>query len=390
MADVNEWRYMDGVHYVYHDGNKPQKIHLSLHSLEPEYPESPIIQDDAGQGAYKEADGKKEKVNREEEILDGKKEKEQDPTKYGSAVQKTLDDAIYNDGTRAPFYILYNDQVPGRAVSTDSYGHAKGVVAFDGKTGLWLVHSVPNFPNSSGEGYGWPESGKKNGQVFFCLTLDTEGTADVVLRQLVMRQVYAYEVEGRDFFPQPDIKLLVEEIFDKKVTLSRSAVIPTLYPDGTTELDTDQLTIPQNKQEENPEQQKKLKQQKKPQKPKQQKKQDIGLHLFAKTQAAGVNMYLWIARHLEIEELYVQTWRQGSGGKMNSYCRNRLHVMNIKMLQFKNLKLRPFKHTQDHSKWAVGRKGGQSSIVCIADTNRVVRKSVLNNVILLPIQTKQS
>jgi hypothetical protein len=42
------------------------------------------------------------------------------------------------------------------------------VVAFDQKTGFWLVHSVPNFPSKVATGeYSYPLTGTKFGQVIF-------------------------------------------------------------------------------------------------------------------------------------------------------------------------------------------------------------------------------
>ena len=44
-----------------------------------------------------------------------------------------------------------------------------GVIQFDKKKGYWLVHSVPRFPfNVTSNTYGYPDSGRNNGQVFMC------------------------------------------------------------------------------------------------------------------------------------------------------------------------------------------------------------------------------
>ena len=44
-----------------------------------------------------------------------------------------------------------------------------GVVNFDKKSGYWLVHSLPRFPNN--ESYAWPPSGRKYGQTFLCISM---------------------------------------------------------------------------------------------------------------------------------------------------------------------------------------------------------------------------
>ena len=87
-----------------------------------------------------------------------------------SAVQHTLKQ-IYSktldieQNQAGLIYVMYNDQFPGQQISTASYGHAKGVTAFGSQTGFWMVHSVPNFPNSLLGGYEWPGNGLNNGQV---------------------------------------------------------------------------------------------------------------------------------------------------------------------------------------------------------------------------------
>ncbi len=45
-----------------------------------------------------------------------------------------------------------------------------GDVCFDDKSGFWLVHSLPRFPNVSSQGYHYPHSGLIYGQTFLCVT----------------------------------------------------------------------------------------------------------------------------------------------------------------------------------------------------------------------------
>ncbi|KAH7972373.1 hypothetical protein HPB52_011513 [Rhipicephalus sanguineus] len=47
-------------------------------------------------------------------------------------------------------YATYNDQPPTGTdgATVDSHGHTKGVILFDEQQGVWLVHSVPDFPGS--------------------------------------------------------------------------------------------------------------------------------------------------------------------------------------------------------------------------------------------------
>lgn len=88
-------------------------------------------------------------------------------------------------------HVLYNDENPesglaAKAASNASslrsadwvkYGHTKGVLAFDGSTGFWLVHSVPRFPQANDWSY--PEDETIYGQSFLCVSLDAGGIEDV-------------------------------------------------------------------------------------------------------------------------------------------------------------------------------------------------------------------
>lgn len=42
--------------------------------------------------------------------------------------------------------IAYNDEPPNQK-GNSKYGHLKGVVVADKRSGFWLVHSVPLYPN---------------------------------------------------------------------------------------------------------------------------------------------------------------------------------------------------------------------------------------------------
>ncbi len=65
---------------------------------------------------------------------------------------------LYNSKENS--YMFYNDQPPNQPFSL-IYGHSKGVLAFQDQTqtGFWLVHSVPHFPPTIEQGYGYPDSG---------------------------------------------------------------------------------------------------------------------------------------------------------------------------------------------------------------------------------------
>nr|XP_046230877.1 deoxyribonuclease-2-alpha-like isoform X2 [Scatophagus argus] len=67
-------------------------------------------------------------------------------------------------------FISYSDQPPGCSAS-DKFGHSKGVLMADKTgTGVWLLHSTPQFPFRRHKDHFWPESGARNAQIFICVT----------------------------------------------------------------------------------------------------------------------------------------------------------------------------------------------------------------------------
>jgi deoxyribonuclease-2 len=94
----------------------------------------------------------------------------------------------------APSYFLYNDE-PDVGRASSSYGHSKGVVAAGGeaRSGLWIVHSTPKFPASSGRAeWYFPESELKFGQTFLCLSLGSAAQLDAVGAQLQLTRPFVY------------------------------------------------------------------------------------------------------------------------------------------------------------------------------------------------------
>lgn len=63
---------------------------------------------------------------------------------------QTLSQAYYDSDlmNQSRILIAYNDEPPNRK-SNPNKGHLKGVVVADDKTGFWLIHSVPLYPNIS-------------------------------------------------------------------------------------------------------------------------------------------------------------------------------------------------------------------------------------------------
>lgn len=102
------------------------------------------------------------------------------------ALNLTLD-ATFENAPETTGWILYNDEMPVDAQRKDSssYGHTKGVLAFDTKTktALWLLHSWPKFTDPDKQHIPTPQYG----QTFLCLSIDM-ATAGRIANQMRLHQ----------------------------------------------------------------------------------------------------------------------------------------------------------------------------------------------------------
>lgn len=64
----------------------------------------------------------------------------------GQTITQAYFKSNQTDGNR--LMIAYNDEPPNQK-GKSKYGHLKGVVVADKRSGFWLIHSVPSYPNIS-------------------------------------------------------------------------------------------------------------------------------------------------------------------------------------------------------------------------------------------------
>lgn len=98
------------------------------------------------------------------------------------ALDRTLDN-VFNKPSATTGWILYNDEKPAGAKGKDasSYGHTKGVIAFDTatKTAFWLLHSWPKYAQPGLKTMPTPEYG----QTFMCISISI-ATASAIAKQM--------------------------------------------------------------------------------------------------------------------------------------------------------------------------------------------------------------
>ncbi|XP_055914847.1 deoxyribonuclease-2-beta [Eupeodes corollae] len=218
--------------------------------------------------------------------------------------------------------IAYNDEVPDGPTDFEN-GHTKGVIATDGIHAIWLVHSVPKFPNI--QKYTYPTTGEHFGQSFLCVTLDASTQMDTVIMQLIFNEpnIYFSRIPDKLSRSYPDLGKVIAKKWRSVAPFQNLAQLRSL--NGTI------------------------------------------FQSFAKGRHSNTELYKdWVAPMLDVD-LMVESWRNGPG-KLPSDCSTKDKVFNIAMIDNHELNF-SFKSTMDHSKWAVS-EIQEDDWICVGDINR--------------------
>ncbi|XP_051231937.1 deoxyribonuclease-2-alpha isoform X1 [Dicentrarchus labrax] len=225
---------------------------------------------------------------------------------------------FYKKQTEGFGYMLYNDQPPIGTASA-SYGHSKGVVMLDKKSGVWLSHSTPKFPQYRTQDF-WPSSGSVNAQTFMCVTYSFDKFNEIGL-QLEYIHAYPYDSAIPTTFPNELRCVAQRSCYPKKEPWTRVKNLTSMN--------------------------------------------GRDFSSFAKYTRFGDDLYSGlIVNHLG-NNLYVKSW-----GKMRdplpSNCSTSIpySVFNVETVKLNG---KNYSDTVDHSKWCVTRDGDWT---CIADMNR--------------------
>jgi len=135
--------------------------------------------------------------------------------------------------------IYWNDEDPA-GNSHNTFGHDKGIIAFDKTGGYWLIHSTPRFPDTTQGKYGgFPSYAVTYGQSFMCITL-TPSTINTVANMLQWARPYVFSsrVVADSIALAPNINALIAGTAIKDPLSSqisfKSAAGQTFYGWGTT------------------------------------------------------------------------------------------------------------------------------------------------------------
>lgn len=225
-------------------------------------------------------------------------------------------------------YVVYNDQSPD-IYNGSRNGHSKGVVMFDKTEGIWLLHSVPKFvENLRGGNYTFPENARENAQIFICVTFPAT-QLDLIAKQLRMQYANVYErgspPEMLQKYPQMD--LLFKDSFIRGSTMKESIVNVTSLA-GTRFLSV------------------------------------------AKRANLEVDIYSSLLADQIMDDLVVQSWRNGAGTKLPNSCTSNYTVIDVDAVKLglDDGRSVVFSTTEDHSKWVVA---VDKSTFCVGSMNRM-------------------
>ena len=190
-----------------------------------------------------------------------------------------------------------------RTRSSSTGAHAKGIIAFYGKSGFWLLHSIPLFPDSN-ESFEYPKRSLNNGQAFFCITLsiDDQITMENLAKHLSMINPNIYSINltktFREKYPMYDEFLLKKKRKSKNRPIELIQTISSANHNSFT--------------------------------------------IFSKDQKFHHDIYAdLIAQHYH-DDFYAQTWRNGAGEILHSECKNGFKIFNIQSIKMYGIFLNCF------------------------------------------------
>ncbi|XP_022649492.1 deoxyribonuclease-2-alpha-like isoform X2 [Varroa jacobsoni] len=224
-------------------------------------------------------------------------------------------------------YIVYNDQPPPGMSNSTSNGHTKGVVIFGARTGLWIVHSVPRFPDKLFTGkYSFPNSARENGQTIICTTfnIDKLNTIAAHLRKQ-NPTMYAASAPAALRSKYKELDLLFNKTFNPEEPFVAIDVLQAI--NGT------------------------------------------AFTAFAKNGRLNKDIYSGVLAPTLETNLFVESWQNGNGGKLFPDLLDKYKVVDVKEIALRvGQKVMRWNSHEDHSKWAIG---NETDWVCIGSINRM-------------------
>jgi len=227
-------------------------------------------------------------------------------------------------------YILYNDEAPYPVKNEDEVikvtnggAHAKGIWAADAKTGFWLIHSVPKFPDLRPPTFTWNAS-TIYAQSFLCISFN-KPEGELVANHL---------------------QYIWPSIWESNVPAALASVYPsfTNLVKGVRQNGAHVLTFKSWK--------------------------NTTFTVFGKDNKWGEDLYEdLVAPNLQVGFQW-QTWRRDNpDNHMGSYCVPKYPFNSLNILSMNFSPAFSFSYTKDHSKWGISQL---KNWVCVGDINRMI------------------
>uniref|UniRef100_A0A0N4ZCJ6 Deoxyribonuclease-2 n=1 Tax=Parastrongyloides trichosuri TaxID=131310 RepID=A0A0N4ZCJ6_PARTI len=236
-------------------------------------------------------------------------------------------------------HFMWNDELPASATPRDmsnrvpfgeihdvQFGHTKGTLFFDETSGVYLIHSIPKFPEISS--YSYPSSGHTYGQSALCITINYN-QVDIIGKQLYFNHPQLYNTNLPTSMASANLYL--------------SKVLAGQYQTGSET--TNIQTI--------------------------KSRNGVSFTSFAKSADFNQDLYdKLVAPNLKAG-LAVETWRRGDLIPLD--CSTTYKVADVETLQVSSTPV--FKYTKDHSKVAIS-EDISNPYICIGDINRMTSQYV--------------
>lgn len=114
-----------------------------------------------------------------------------------------------NQSSRAQFYHLsvFSSLIPFITFILT------GFLLLDKSQGFWVIHSVPLFPPSPEDGYGYPSSGESFGQTAICITFKYDQFTEIGMKNFSLRRPLSHHTSLIAFLEVSPQKFLVLDLF---------------------------------------------------------------------------------------------------------------------------------------------------------------------------------
>uniref|UniRef100_A0A6B0VDB3 Putative endonuclease n=1 Tax=Ixodes ricinus TaxID=34613 RepID=A0A6B0VDB3_IXORI len=233
-------------------------------------------------------------------------------------------------------YVTYNDQPytgeeePAKEPHGHhgkEYAHSKGILMADATSGMWLVHSTPQFPMKVHMGeFNMTRTARKNGQYFMCLTVpptEVDEIAELLLIQsVIVNHKYGQESVIKKY---PHLRALIKE---KSIDPWTTVKIAAIKGINSTKFSA-----------------------------------------IAKPPRWKKDIYTHVVTEQAQSDIWVQSWRRQMFGWLYPVCDRKYSVKDVELLRFNfnSTSYLEYSYLNDHSKFAVA---VNTSLFCFSSLNR--------------------